>query len=48
MPRWCAERLIRYGDSMDRNPAGCGDLAVRAECGVARILDGDGARLQSG
>jgi len=48
MPRWSPRRLIRYGDSMVRSPAECGARVARAEDDMARMLDGDGARLDSG
>ena len=48
MPRGGPGRLNRYGDSMVRNPAGWGEWLVRAEWGIARMLDGYGASLDSG
>ena len=48
MPRGGPGRLNRYGDSMVRSPAGWSEWLVRAECAIVRMLDGDGARLDSG
>ena len=41
-------RLIRYGDSIVRSPCGCGDRVAQPEGSIARMLDGDDARLDSG
>ena len=48
MPRGGPGRLNRYGDPMVRSAAGWGEWLVRGECAIARMLDGDGARLDSG
>ncbi len=47
MPRWGLGRLNRYGDSMVRGAAECGARVARPEDDMARMLDGDGARLDS-
>ena len=48
MPRCGLGRLNRYGDSMVRGAAGCGDRVSRPEAAIALMFDGDGARLDSG
>jgi len=47
MPRWGAGRLSRYGDSMVRSLARCGDRVASAVGEIARMLVGDGARRDS-
>ena len=48
MPRCGSGRLNRYGDLMVRSAAGCGDRVAEPAGDIARMLGGDGARLDSG
>ena len=47
MPRGLSGRLDRYGDSIARSPGGCGDRVASPVGDIARMVVGDGARLDS-
>ena len=47
MPRCGRDRLNGYGDSMVRSPAGCGDRVASPVGDIARMVVGDGVRLDS-
>ena len=47
MPRRGSRRLPCYGDSIVRGPAGYGDRVASPVSDIARMVLGDGARLDS-